>query len=77
MEFMLNSRVQSFFDVNGMDVLNSKSIPTVLVVDGKEYSPKISVFNYLNNSYYAGLWRDLDSYVPTYVYNWKTGEFSK
>ena len=66
MRVLVKSRVQEFFDVNGMDVLSADSIPTVGTVDGVDYVFEGTATYYLFNSYFSGLWRDLGEFCPSY-----------
>ena len=56
------SRVQSFFDINGMDVLSADSIPTAKIIDDIEYVSEDSAVLYIYSSYFSGLTNDLISY---------------
>jgi len=66
MRVLVKSRVQEFFDVNGMDVLSADSIPTVGTVSGVDYVSEEAATRYLFNSYFSGLWRDLGGFCPSY-----------
>ena len=66
MKVLVKSRVQEFFDINGMDVLSADSIPTAGTVDGVEYVSEEAATEYIYRSYFSGLWRDLLSFCPSY-----------
>jgi len=66
MEVLVKSRVQEFFDINGMDVLSADSIKTVATVNGIEYVYVDAATEYIYRSYFSGLWRDLLSFCPSY-----------
>ena len=65
MKVLLKSRVQEFFDINGMDVLSVNSIPTLSVIDGKEYVSEESATYYIYNSHFSALYKDLLSFATS------------
>jgi len=62
MKLLLKSKVQNFFDVNGMDVLNATSIPTVEIINGAEWVSEDAAVKYVYESYFEGLSYDLVSF---------------
>jgi 3-deoxy-D-manno-octulosonic acid (KDO) 8-phosphate synthase len=66
MKVLVKSRVQEFFDVNGMDVMSASSIPSV-IFDGIEYVSEDSAVDYVYKSSFSLLYKDLLSYAPSIV----------
>lgn len=62
MKVVSKKRVQSFFDVNGMDTLSANSLSIVKVADGVEYVSESEANDYLYNSYFSAMWRDFSDY---------------
>jgi hypothetical protein len=66
MKVLVKSRVQDFFDINGMDVMSASSIPSV-IFDGIEYVSEDSAVDYVYKSSFSLLYKDLLSYAPSIV----------
>ena len=62
MTLFLNSRVQAFFDVNGMDVMTADSIPVAEILNGQEYVTEEAAVDYVYKSFFSGLYLDLVSW---------------
>ncbi len=62
MSLFLKSRVQAFFDVNGMDVMTADSIPVAETINGQEYVTEEAAVEYVYKSYFSGLYPDLVSW---------------
>ena len=59
MSLFLKSRVQAFFDVNGMDVMSADSIPVAETRGGQEYVTEEAAVDYVYKSFFSGLYPDL------------------
>jgi len=70
MVVMKIKKVEEFFEVNGLDVLSAKSIPTRLNIKGEEYSHIMDVYNYFSKTSFSGLWGDLVAFVGVHNYDW-------
>jgi hypothetical protein len=62
---MEKARIQEFFDMMGMDVLSASSIPTYTVYGGIEVVDAKVAISYVYHSFFCGLVRDFESYVPS------------
>ena len=62
MTLFLKSRVQAFFDVNGMDVMTADSIPVAEILNGHEYVTEEAAVDYVYKSFFSGLYPDLVSW---------------
>ena len=62
MTLFLKSRVQAFFDVNGMDVMTADSIPVAEILNGQEYVTEEAAVDYVYKSHFSGLYLDLVSW---------------
>jgi hypothetical protein len=59
MTLFLKSRVQAFFDVNGMDVMSADSIPVAETREGQEWVTEEAAVDYVYNSFFSVLYPDL------------------
>ena len=59
MSLFLKSRVQAFFDVNGMYVMSADSIPVAEILNGQEWVTEEAAVDYVLNSCFSGLYPDL------------------
>ena len=59
MTLFLKSRVQAFFDVNGMDVLSADSIPVATTRGTQEWVTEEAAVDYVYNSFFSVLYPDL------------------
>jgi hypothetical protein len=62
MTLFLKSRVQAFFDVNGMDVMTADSIPVAEILNGQEYVTEEAAVDYVYKSFFSALYPDLVSW---------------
>tara|TARA_B110000967_G_C18533595_1_gene387089 strand:+ start:50 stop:280 length:231 start_codon:yes stop_codon:yes gene_type:complete len=69
MKLIKRTKLQYFIDVNGMDVLSTRSIETVVVVDKIEYIGLLEAQDYIANSYFGFMWKSLAEFCGTITWN--------
>ena len=69
MKLIKRTKLQYFIDVNGMDVLSTRSIETVVVVDKIEYIGLLEAQDYIANSYFGFMWKSLAEFCGVTEWN--------
>ena len=69
MKLIKRTKLQYFIDVNGMDVLSTSSLPTILEREGVEYISLLDSQKYILNSYFGFMWKSLEEFCGTITWN--------
>ena len=69
MKLIKRTKLQYFIDVNGMDVLSTSSLPTLLERDGFEYISLLDSQKYILHSYFSLMWKDVEEFCGTIEWN--------
>ena len=67
MKVVARFRVQSFFDINGMDTLSTHFMPTVIIASGAEYCSYDVACKYFEKSYFRVFLNDFKNYIERCV----------